>query len=138
MKVVSFNIGIKIDNTRAVINYLENTGADIICLQEAMRPLQASVFPLYRSAKDIIEALESEYGHYFFAPEWVADKTYGKDGSIRDFGGMVEQGKLVLSKYPILRGYNYFYFKSYELDRDRSRFYEAMTTAAQFRYAILI
>ncbi len=125
MKVISFNIGIKIDNSADVVKYLQSSNADIVCLQEAVRPLESSVPSIYRSEEIIRKSLEKDYPHCFFAPEWVVDKTYGENGIIgRDFGGMVEQGKLILSKYPIVHGYDYFYFKTYEFDRDRTNFYK--------------
>ena len=124
MKIISYNIGIKIDNAKEVVRYLKEQNADIVCIQEAMRPLEQEVYPLYRSAEIIREFLKNDYPHYFFAPEWVADMFYLSEGEPeRVFGGMVEQGKMILSKYPIVRGYNYFYHKNYEFERDRKDFY---------------
>ena len=123
MKIISFNIGLKIDNSAAVAEYLLGSDADIICLQEVVRPLEPSVFPIYRSEKFIREKLKAVYPYYFFAPEWVADKLINKD-NVRDQGGMAEQGKFILSKYPIVYGANYFYHKVYEFTRDRTRFHE--------------
>lgn len=135
MKIISFNIGIKINNSDKVVEYLRSQAADIICIQEAMRPLAASVHPMYRSAETIIQGLP-EYPYYFFAPEWVADKLTDTTGVIkRDFGGMVEQGKLILSKYPIIHGYNHFYYKAYELDSDRTNFYEGNDHARALQIA---
>ena len=124
MKIISFNIGIKIDNADKVIEYLRSADADIVCLQEALRPLDKKVLPLYRSVEAILNSLGGLYPHYFFAPEWVADR-FERDGAVyRDLGGCAEQGKLILSKYPIVRGYNYFYYKTYEFDRSRTKFEE--------------
>ena len=124
IKIISYNIGIKIDNASQVAGYLETQKADIICLQEVMRPLESNVLKLYRSGEEILDSLKKDYPYYFFAPEWVADKFIkSTGGGDRDFGGMVEQGKLILSKYPITHGYNYFYYKNYEFDRDRTKFY---------------
>jgi endonuclease/exonuclease/phosphatase family metal-dependent hydrolase len=124
MKIISFNIGIKIDNAEEVAEYLKTQDADIVCLQEAMRPLELSVSSIYRSEEIIKESLKKIYPHYFFAPEWVADMFYEPEGiPNKTFNGMVEQGKLILSKYPIVHGYNYFYHKDYEFDRERRDFY---------------
>lgn len=122
MKIISYNICIKIDNNLLIAKYLKEQKADIICLQEVVRPLSPKVYPLYRSEEVIREFLSADYPYYFFAPEWVADKHIGVKG-LKDFGGMVEQGKLILSKYPILHGYNYFFNKAYEFDCDRMNFY---------------
>ncbi len=124
MKIISFNIGIKIDNAKEVALFLKEQNADIICLQEVMRPLEKEVYPLYRSGEIIREFLKNDYPYYFFAPEWVADMFYEPEGNPnRILGGITEQGKLMLSKYPITHGYNYFYHKNYEFDRDRKDFY---------------
>ena len=99
MKIISFNIGIKIDNAKEVTNYLLKQDVDVICLQEVMRPLENEVFPIYRSEEIIRETLKKDYPYYFFAPEWIADMFYEPGGlSNRIFGGMVEQGKMILSK----------------------------------------
>lgn len=88
------------------------------------RPLEDSAYKMYRSESGIRNSLRKIYPYYFFAPEWVANKFTKQGKAYRDLGGMVEQGKLILSKYPITHGYNYFYHKVYEFDCDRSRFYE--------------
>ncbi len=125
MKIISFNIGLKIDNSFQIAEYLKTQNADIVCLQEVMRPLDSNVYPIYRSFEIIRKKLEADYPYYFFAPEWVADKFIKPEGvEDKDLGGMVEQGKLILSKYPIVHGYNYFYNKNYEFDCDRTNFYQ--------------
>ncbi|MDD5721547.1 MAG: endonuclease/exonuclease/phosphatase family protein [Candidatus Pacebacteria bacterium] len=124
MKIISFNIGIRIDNAKTIAEYLKSQNADIVCLQEAVRPLDKNVFHTYRSEEFIREYFEKEYPHYFFAPEWVAD-CFLKEGKVdRNLGGMAEQGKLILSKFPIIHGDNYFYYKVYEFERDRTHFWE--------------
>jgi len=124
MKIVNFNISIKINNANEVANYLKNQNAEIICLQEVVRPLEDGVVSIFRSEEVIRKALKKDYPYYFFAPEWVADIHYEPDGKPdRIFGGMAEQGKMILSKYPITHGYNYFYHKNYEFDRERKDFY---------------
>ena len=123
MKILSFNICIKIDNADKVAEYLKDTNADIICLQEVMRPLEDSVISMYRAEEVIRKYLKNDYPYYFFAPEWVSDIHFGPDNvPDRIFGGMAEQGKMILSKYPIFHGYNSYYIKDYEFDRDRGSF----------------
>lgn len=125
MKILSLNICIKIDNAQAVADYLLMQNADIICLQEVVRPLEEGVIPIFRAEEVIRRNLKSKYPYYFFAPEWVSDIHYEPKGMPdRIFGGMAEQGKLIMSKYPIIHGYNYFYVKDYEFDRDRRSFFE--------------
>lgn len=123
MKLISFNVGIRIDNTDAVVEYLKQQQADIICLQEVVRGFPPVADPVYRSEEIIRTALQNDFPYYFFAAEWTADKLVSAiEHKNRNFGGMVEQGKMILSKYPILHGYNYFYHKVYEFDSDRTNF----------------
>jgi len=123
MKIISFNIKIDLDNAKKVVEYLEAQNADIICLQEVIRPLDDKVFSVFRSEEIIKNYLKKDYPYYFFAPEWVANKHIFENRDV-NFGGMVEQGKLILSKYPIKHGYNYFYNKNYEFDCDRKEFFK--------------
>lgn len=125
MKIISFNICIKIDNAVAIAEYLQAHNPDIICLQEVVRPLGPRAYPIYRSEETIRNILAAGYPYYFFAPEWAANELVEQPGIVnRDFGGLIEQGKLILSKYPIIHGYNYFYYKNYEFDNDRTNFYK--------------
>jgi endonuclease/exonuclease/phosphatase family metal-dependent hydrolase len=124
MKIVSLNIGIRIDNAKNVVKYFKKINADIVCLQEVVRPLEPNVLSKYRSEEVIRESLKKDYPYYFFAPEWVANKFLKDNKLDKDFQGMVEQGKLIMSKYPIIHGYNYFYHKDYEFDCDRTNFYK--------------
>ncbi|HEX3095525.1 MAG TPA: endonuclease/exonuclease/phosphatase family protein [Patescibacteria group bacterium] len=125
MKILSFNIAIKVDNSEAVAKYLQESNADIICLQEAIRPLDKGVEPLYRSEEYIRESLQKDYPYYFFAPQYAADKFIRPERVVyREFGGVIEQGMLILSKFPIVHGFDYFYRKNYEYDNDRVHYYE--------------
>ena len=124
MKLVSFNIGIKIDNNEKITGFLKENNCDIVGLQESIRHLNDTVFKQYQSATFIEKSLAKTHPHTFFAPLWLSDK-FIKNGEIhREFGGKIEQGNHIISKFPIVSAQSLFYYENYSLIRDISRFYE--------------
>lgn len=49
MKLISFNIGIKIDNAKNVGNFIKDQDPDIVAFQEIIRHFDDSVFEMYKS-----------------------------------------------------------------------------------------
>ena len=43
MKIISLNIGIKLNNIKKIISFLTRENADIVCLQEVSRALDKDV-----------------------------------------------------------------------------------------------
>lgn len=122
MRLLSFNISIKIDNSEKVAEYIIEQNPDIVALQEVVRPLDVHVFPQYRSLEILLEKLSGMYPYYFFGPLWVS-KAIAKGSEVtRDFGGYVEQGNLILSKFPIIAADNKHFYKNYELALDWTNF----------------
>ncbi len=124
MKLVSFNISIKKGNTPAVIDLLDNLGADFIALQESMMPHEESVFPGFRSGKDISDYFSGHLPYSFFAPIYIAKCVTNNGICVRDFGGKVEQGTQVLSRYQICSAENKFYYENYKTEYDATHFKE--------------
>jgi len=120
MKLLNLNTGIKIPNTPQVITFLKEQAPDFIALQEVGRPFEASVAPEYSSYVDIEKALKPDFPFTFFGPMWFADafRTNGKVN--RHFGGHIEQGSEILSKFAIKAATNEFYYKHYEYMLDWS------------------
>lgn len=113
MKLVTFNIAIKKDNTSAVIDFMKSENVDIITLQESMRALDDDALKMFRSGQDIYKAFKPTHKYQFFGPVFVAD-VWHKNGEINgDFGGLVEQGNQIISKYPIKLAKNKFYYNDY-------------------------
>jgi len=69
---------------------------------------------MYRTKNDIEDKYISEYHYIAFAPVWGAKEIIKNGATNRDFGGFVEQGSLLLSKYEILEHYNQFYHLEYK------------------------
>lgn len=118
MKLLSINIGIKIDNTDKIATFIKQVNPDVIAIQEIIRHQENTVFPQYRSQYELEQAIGNNYPHRFFGPLWITD-AIRKNGQIhRDFGGLVEQGNEILSKFPILEATNEHYYKHYAYARD--------------------
>ncbi len=120
LKLVDLNVAIKMSNSEAVAGLLKEQDGDIVALQEMVRHLEDGVHPTYRSKHDIEKSIAHLYPHSFFAPVWVGNgfKTPGKVDY--DFGGHIEQGIELLSKYPIVSGANEFFYKNFEYMQDWS------------------
>ncbi|MFA6391347.1 MAG: endonuclease/exonuclease/phosphatase family protein [Patescibacteria group bacterium] len=122
MKIISLNVGIKIDNSKQVGEFIQSQNPDIVAFQEIIRNLDESVYDIYRSKEHIEKIIGKELPYSFFGPLFVA-RDFTKDGKIhRDFGGYIEQGNEVISKFPINEATNEFYYKAYSYDKDRTNF----------------
>lgn len=118
MKLLNINISIKIDNSGKVADFINSQNADIVALQEIIRHLEDKVFDQYRSKSDIEAQMDINYPYKFFAPLFVSDAIRYNGKVHMDFGGHIEQGSEIMSKHPIVRGTNEFFYKhySYEID----------------------
>lgn len=123
MKLISFNIGIKIDNSQKIGEFIQSQEPDIVAFQEIVRHFDESVFKIYKSKCDIEKIIGERMPYHFFGPLWIADHTR-KNGKInRDFNGFIEQGNEIISKFPITEATNEHYYKHYEYSADRTNFY---------------
>lgn len=120
MKLLNINIGIKIDNSEKVADFIRKVDADIVAIQEIVRPLEDRVKKQFRSKDDIEHELKGLYPYQFFGPLWVAKSINEGDKIIFDFGGRMEQGNEILTKYPIVEATNEHYYKSYSYALDWS------------------
>lgn len=118
MKLLNINVGIKIDNTKKIGEFIKQENTDFVALQEVVRHLEDSVFKEFRSKAGIDEIVGEMYTNKFFGPLWITD-AFRKEGKIhRDFGGHIEQGNYFLSKHPIINADNEHYYKTYSYALD--------------------
>lgn len=122
MRLLNWNICIKLDNTSEVINFVEEQNVDICTFQEAMNGIEEKVFYMYKSKNELIKL--KEYPFNEFAPLFIADGITKHGIKTRDFGGKAEQGALLLSKYEIKEHYNQFYYNNYMKCFDATYFKE--------------
>lgn len=120
MKLLNLNVGIKLDNSKNVINLINKDNYDIVTLQEIMKKIDNGVFDLYNSGNIIKD--NTKYSYEYFGPLWFANH-HEKNGVITsEYGGLTEQGNQILSIYPIIKSDNIFYYKSYSPFIDTTNF----------------
>lgn len=122
MKLLNLNIGIKLDNTKEVLDFIKSENADICTFQEAMNAVDDSCFDIFKSKNDIVKL--EQYKYNSFAPLFIAEGITKNNVVVRDFGGKAEQGSLILSKFKIKEHYNQFYYNSYKYEYDATNFRE--------------
>ncbi len=122
MKLLDWNICIKIDNTDKVIDFINKEQVDICAFQEVMNGTQEECFEMYKSKNKLVEI--KEYNFNKFAPLFIASGIKKNGVITRDFGGKAEQGALLLSKYEIKEHYNQFYYNEYKYEFDATYFRE--------------
>ena len=111
MKLISLNVALKMDNSREVGNFIKSHSPDFVAYQEIMRHLDKNVFDIYKS-QEVIESI-AKFPYKFFGPKWIASK-FMKNGRLhRDFGGLVEQGNEIASKFPIISATNEHFYQYY-------------------------
>jgi endonuclease/exonuclease/phosphatase family metal-dependent hydrolase len=123
MKLISFNIGIKIDNSKAIGKFIESQKPDIVAFQEIIRHFDDAVFDMYKSKSDIEKIISKRMPYSFFGPQWIADAMRKNGKMHRDFNGFVEQGNEVISKFPITNATNEHYHKQYSLELEWANFH---------------
>lgn len=122
MRLISFNVGIKIDNSKKIGKFIESQKPDIVAFQEIIRHFDESVFDMYKSKLHIEQIIGEKLPYSFFGPLWITD-AFRKNGKIhRNFNGFIEQGNEIISKFPIVEATNEHYYKSYSLAADWTTF----------------
>ncbi|MFH1236612.1 MAG: endonuclease/exonuclease/phosphatase family protein [Parcubacteria group bacterium] len=124
MKLISLNVGIKIDNNDKAAAFLVEQDADILCLQEVVRHFDEGVLPQFQSKKAIDDAVAGRYPYRFFGPQWISKGLDRSGGRHQDFGGFIEQDNYILSKFPLVAAENQHYQYHYRLEIDHTRFAE--------------
>lgn len=121
MKLLNLNVGIKLDNNEKVVSLLKNIDSDIITLQEVTRGIDNHVYDRYNNSKIIKDQLK-KYQYSFFGALWCAERHIKNGVVSKEFGGMIEQGNEVISKYPIIEAENIFFYKNYAIFDDVTNF----------------
>jgi len=121
IKLVSWNVGIRIDNTEKVIDFLIKESPDIICLQEVADHQEKSAKKMFQVKADLDNSLCKLYPYCSFSPLWEA-KGFFKSRRELDFGGLIKQGNAIYSKYKILNQSTDFVHREYLQMIDWSNF----------------
>lgn len=118
MKLITLNIGIKIDNSKEVLDFINEKKSDIVCLQEVMYAHDDSCFDMNK----IGNVLKDLYPNHHFAPIYIADGCVRCGVKHYDFGGLAEQGTMTLTNFKILKAENLFYYNDYKVGYDTTNF----------------
>ena len=120
MKLLNLNLGIKLDNSKDVIKLIKAEQYDIVTFQEVMKKQDKTVFDIYDSSNVIKSKTNFEYS--FFGHLWYAKYHMKNNVITKDFGGVTEQGNEILSRFPIIKADNVFYYKEYSEFTDTTNF----------------
>ena len=124
MKLISFNIAIFINNADQVADFIIDQKADIVAFQENVKHLEDSAYEEYQKKFHIDRKLKHLYPYSFFGP-LLKCNVNSKDGKVyRKYGGWIEQGNEILSRYKIIEATNEHYHMQYGDTNDRTHFYE--------------
>ena len=112
MKLLSLNVALFEANNSKLTQFLQEQGADIVCLQEVVREIEESVLNEYIT-KTPIDKSTSNLKYSFYGPNSVMDNFeqkgfHGKEDFHFDLGGLAEIGNYVRSKYKIVKAQNIF------------------------------
>lgn len=112
IKLLSLNVSIFDENNEKLIQFLKEINPDIICLQEATRKVDNSALNSFIS-KDAIDKATQELSYSFYAPNWSLrdfrqNNFHSKKIFQHDFGGFIEYGNYIKSKFKILQGMSVF------------------------------
>ena len=123
MKLISINIGIKIDNSKKIGEFIKSQKPDFVAFQEIVRHFDESVFDMYKSKSRIERVIKEKLPYSFFGPLWITNAMRNNGKMHRDFNGFVEQGNEVVSKFPIINATNEHYYKNYSLELEWANFH---------------
>lgn len=73
MKLLCWNIGIKIDNTDEIIDFISKNDYQILAFQEALKARDKNAYKMYRTKNDIENKFITSFPYTAFAPVWGSE-----------------------------------------------------------------
>ncbi len=112
IKLLDLNVSVFDANNEKLAQFLKKINPDIICLQEVTRKVDEIAFDQFIT-KGIIDEATSHLPYSFFAPNWSMKdfrqtNFHGKEVFEHDFGGFIECGNYIKSKFKIIEGMSVF------------------------------
>ena len=112
IKLLSLNISVFDENNEKLTLFLKKITPDIICLQEVTRKVDDSALGSFIS-KSVIDKAAPELTYSFYAPNWALkdfkqNNFHGKKVFQHDFGGFIEYGNYIKSRFKIIEGKSIF------------------------------
>jgi endonuclease/exonuclease/phosphatase family metal-dependent hydrolase len=135
MKLISLNVAAFEKNNAKLSSFLNEQNADILVLQEVIKRIDDSTNSDSIS-KESIDVVTPFLTESFFAPIWILSKFeynnfHQTDHFLYDFGGKVEFGNYIKTKYKICKGQNIFVQNHFTYVTDWSRWPEEDYRAVQ-------
>jgi len=117
IKLLSLNTSLFDTNNEKLSQFLKETAFDIVCLQEVTRKVDKCAFDAFIS-KDAVDKATPKLKNSFYAPNWSLSyfkqhNFHGKEIFECDFGGQIECGNYIKSKFEITEGKSIFLQKSF-------------------------
>lgn len=112
IKLLSLNVSIFDENNEKLTRFIKEITPDIICLQEVTRKVDDSAIDSFIS-KGAIDKASQQLTYSFYAPNWALkdfkqDNFHGKKIFYHDFGGVIEYGNYIKSRFEIIEGKSIF------------------------------
>lgn len=111
-RLLSLNVSIFDENNEKLTRFFREITPDTICLQETTRKVEESAIDSFIS-KSAIDKATPELTYAFYAPNWALKdfrqkNFHGKKIFNHDFGGVIEYGNYVRSRFEIIGGKSIF------------------------------
>lgn len=112
MKLISLNVAVFEKNNPQLRDFFKRYPSDFVCLQEVTKKVGDDAIEDYLS-KDPIDDSTKELEYSFFGPLWIKkgfsmNNFHGKEKFEFSYGGNIEFGNYVKSKYEVTKGQNIF------------------------------
>lgn len=112
IKLLSLNVSIFDENNEKLIRFLRNISSDIVCLQEATRKVDESALDSFIT-KTAVDKATPKLTYSFYAPNWSLrdfkqKNFHGKRLFQHDFGGFIEYGNYIKTRFKIIEGSSRF------------------------------
>lgn len=134
LKLVSLNVALFETNNDRLERFLNKEKADILCLQEVTRKVDASTREEFISLDAVNRAAGLPYS--FYAPNWIMKDFdmkdfHGQKHFRADFNGFLELGNYIKSRLPIYKGESVFLQNHYTYATDWSDWHREESRSVQ-------
>ncbi len=122
MRILDLNVSNKLDNIIELKKLIYRKNPDICTFQEVMNGIDDECFEIYHKRRQLDEVVDYPFTEY--APLFET-KGVTKNGIyVQSFGGLAQQGLMIMSKKEIVEHQNMFYYNDYRFEYDATHFRE--------------
>lgn len=122
IKLLSLNVSLFDENNEKLTRFLKEITPDIIALQEVTRKVDKTALDAFVSKEEVDKATPRLL-HSFYSPNWVfkdfrQENFHGKKVFEHDFGGLIEAGNYIKSRFEILDAQGIFVQGNFSFVKD--------------------